>query len=378
MLKNIKDFHVKGKRILVRCDFNVPLDEKGNIIDDYRIKKGLPTIEYLIKNEAKIILMSHLSPTNFRLETKEENIQSASLKLVGDKHPENQGFVSPNFTLDGVAKKLSEYLSRTVKKTDDCIGEDVLQKVSTLEEGEILLLENLRLHRGEMDNSYEFAKKLSELGDIYINDAFSVCHRVHASIVGLPKILPSGIGLLLQKEIESLDKILKNPTRPMLALVGGIKAETKVNFIGKILKVADYVILSGHIRKEMMEKKLKFRKSKKIISPVDNLEALDVDEKTIKIFRQKILSAKTILWNGPFGKFEDENYKHGTMEIAKAIIKSWAFSVVGGGETIEFLDRENLIADFGHISTGGGAMLAYLSGEKLPGLEALENYANHS
>ena len=340
------DFNVQGKRILVRCDFNVPLDVNGNITDEFRIKQSLPTIEYLIKNDAKIILMSHLDP-------------------------ESQGVVSPIFSLNIVAKKLSEYLSRVIKTTNDCIGEKVIGEVGKLMNGEILLLENLRFHEGETKNNPEFAKELSELGEIYINDAFSVCHRSHASMVGLPKILPSGAGLLLQKEIESLEKILKNPTRPFLAVVGGAKVQTKAKFIDRILKIADVIIVSGLIKKEMMGK-IKYRFSKKIVGPKDNLDALDIDENAINLFREKILKAKTILWNGPFGKFEDENYKHGTLEVAKAIIDSKAFSVIGGGETVEFITKEGLLSSFSHVSTGGGAMLAYLGGEELPGIEALK------
>lgn len=346
-MKTLKDLNVNNKRVLVRCDFNVPLNSDGSIADDFRIKKSLPTIERLIENKAKIILMSHLDP-------------------------DNEGLASPNFTLNAVAHRLSEHLSRPVKKTDDCVGGDVLEEINKLSPGEILLLENLRFYKEETENSYEFAKKLSELGEIYINDAFSVCHRAHASVVGVPKILPHGIGLLLVEEIKNLTKILENPARPMVAIIGGAKVETKAKFIEKILEVADCIIVSGLIKKEMIEKNLKFKNSKKITGPASNLEALDIDEETIKTFKEKILSAKTILWNGPFGKFEDENYKRGTLEIAKAIIESGAFSVVGGGETVEFLSKERLSLSFSHISAGGGAMLSYLAGEKLPGIEALQ------
>lgn len=351
-MKSIRDFNVKGKRILVRCDFNAPMDSNGNIEDDFRIDKSLPTIEYLIKNQAKVVLMSHLDP-------------------------KSQGFVQPNFTLKSIAKKLSRILKRTVQMADDCVGQEVSKNVKELNAGEVLLLENLRFHKGETENSIEFAKKLSELGDIYINDAFSTCHRAHASIVLLPKFLPCGAGLLLLKEIESLEKVLKNPARPFLTIIGGIKAETKAKFIDRILKVSDLVIVSGLIKKEM-SKKLKYIFSKKILGPTENLRALDISEKTIEIFRKKILSAKTVLWNGPFGKFEDENYKKGTLAIANAIIESGAFSVAGGGETVEFLSKEKLLSNFSHVSTGGGAMLSYLAGEELPGLKALEDCVTHS
>jgi len=346
-VKSIKDFNVKDKKVLVRCDFNVPLDENGGILDDFRILAALPTIKYLLSNKAKVILMSHLDP-------------------------ENTGFVKPNFTLTVVAKRLSKLLNTNVIKTKDCLGQDVEEKINKLKGGEIVLLENLRFHLGEVNNITEFAKKLSRLGEIYINEAFSVCHRLHASIDLVPKYLPHGMGFLLEKEIKNLDKILENPKKPMVAIIGGKKVDTKVKFIDNISKIADFVIISGLIKKEIVEKKIKFQNVDKIIGPIDNLESPDISKKTIEMFKEKILKAKTIVWNGPFGKFEDEQFKNGTLQIAKAIIESNAFCVVGGGETIEFLEKEGMLDKFSHVSTGGGAMLAYLSGEKLPGLKALE------
>ena len=346
-VKSIKDFNVKDKKVLVRCDFNVPLDVAGGILDDFRILAALPTIKYLIEKKAKVILMSHLDP-------------------------EDTLFVNPKFSLQPVAKKLSEILGVEVAITDDCIGQDAEKKVGELNGGQVLLLENLRFHMGESQNSDEFAKNLSALGKIYINEAFSVCHRTHASIVGVPKYLPHGAGLLLEKEIENLSKILKNPKRPLVAVIGGKKAGTKAKFIENISEIADAVIVGGLIKKEIEEEKLTFKNPKKIISPVNDLQALDIDEKTIEIFKEKILKAKTIIWNGPFGRFEDENFKNGTLKIAKAIVESKAFSVVGGGQTVEFLRKEGMIDQFSHVSTGGGAMLDYLSGEKLPGIEALK------
>lgn len=354
-MKSLRDFNVKGKRILVRCDFNVAVDAQGTIDDDFRIAKSMPTIEYLVKSEAKVILMSHLDP-------------------------ENQGVVSPRYTFDNVAKDLSTRLSRIVKKANDCVGDEATSMAEGLQEGEVLLLENLRFHKEETENNLEFAQKLATLGDIYINDAFSVSHRAHASLVGIPKFLPNGAGLLLEKEIENLDKILKNPIRPLVAIIGGVKIDTRLKLIKKILKVADFVILSGLMKKGLIEKKplYKLWLPQKIMGPATNLGALDIDQKTIDAFKKVILKAKTILWNGPFGKFEDEQYKNGTLQIAKAIVESGAFSVVGGGETIEFLDKEGILQDFSHVSTGGSAMMAYLAGEELPGLKALEQYATHS
>jgi 3-phosphoglycerate kinase len=344
-MKTLKDFAVVNKRILVRCDFNVPLDRKGNILDDFRIKQTLPTIKYLIDNKARIILMSHLG--------------------------EPDGKVVPGLKLNKVAERLSEYLNFSIAKANDCIGPEIESEENAIEAGSVLLLENLRFHREETDNNPDFAKKLSYLGDIYVNDAFGVCHRNNASITGVPKFLPSCAGLLLEKEIITLEKIMKNPEKPMVAIIGGKKVETKSKFIDNISKVAKFVIMGGLLAKEVAEKNIQFKEPEKIISPLGDLGAPDISKESIKMFREKIMQAKTVLWNGPFGKSEDKKYAEGTLAIAKAIIDSGAFSVVGGGETVEFLNRQGIIDKFSHVSTGGGAMLSYLSGEKLPGIESL-------
>jgi len=346
-MKTIKDFDLANKKVLVRCDFNVPIDDAGNILDDFRIKKTLPTIQYLMQHKAKVVLMSHLDP-------------------------EETGFVEPQFNLGEVAKRLSELLNVTVVKTDDCLGEKTQQMVGALKSGQVLLLENLRFHMGEKQNTDVFAKNLAGLAQIYINDAFSVCHRAHASVVGIPKYLPSGVGLLVEEEIKKLDKILKNPKHPLIAIVGGDKVGTKVAFINNISRLADFVLIGGLLKKESIAEHISFENPDKIIGPEDNLDAPDIDQKTVDLFVEKILAAETVVWNGPFGKFEDEKYKEGTLAISKAIIESKAFSVVGGGQTVEFLNKEGMIDKFSHVSTGGGAMLDYLSGEKLPGLEVLK------
>src|SRR3989344_900730 len=346
-MKNIEDFSVASSRVLVRCDFNVPLDKDGNILDDFKIKQTLPTIKYLMDGQAKIILMSHLDP-------------------------ESTGMADPKFTLDRVAEKLSEYLSITIEKEDDCIGPNIENETNKLKSGQVLLLENLRFHREEKENDPEFAKKLSYLGDVYVNDAFGSCHRTDASIVGVPKNLPNCAGLLLKKEIATFEKVLKSPEKPLVVLIGGKKVETKAKFIDNISEVADYVIVSGLIAKEISEKNIKFKYPGKIIVPVGDLAAPDINEESVKIFCEKIALAKTVLWNGPFGRFEEKKDAEGTLSIAKAIIKSEAFSIVGGGETVEFLNKQGMIDKFTHVSTGGGAMLAYLSGDELPGLRALE------
>jgi phosphoglycerate kinase len=352
MLKQLKDFDVYDKRILVRCDFNVPLDEEGNISDDYRIKKTIPTIKYLIDRKAKVVLMSHLG--------------------------EPEGKIVEELRLNKVAEKISDYLNMTIEKEDDCIGPEVEGQVNKLQGGQVLLLENLRFHKEETDNDKDFAKKLSYLGDLYVNDAFGVCHRDHASVTGVPNYLPHCAGLLLAKEIESLDMIMgkslpggRQAEKPMTAIVGGKKVETKSKFINKISTVADTVIISGLLKKEVQEKNIQLLNPEKIIGPVDKLDALDISEESIKIFSEKILQSKTVLWNGPFGKFEDAEYAKGSLSIAKAIIDSGAYSVVGGGETVEFLTKQGIIEKFSHVSTGGGAMLNYLSGDKLPGIESL-------
>ncbi len=346
-MKTLKDFDVKQKCILVRCDFNVPLDDNGNILDDFKIRETLPTIKYLIENNAKIILMSHLGSPD--------------------------GKIIENLKLDKIKNKIEELAGVSIKKADDCIGLEVENYISNLNSGEVLLLENLRFHKEEKDNDLEFAEELSKLGDIFINDAFAECHRNYASIVGIPKFMPHGAGLLLEKEIKNLAKVLENPERPLLVLIGGTKVHDKVKFIKRMLMVADSIIVNGLIKKELDDKKMSLMGQEKIIWPVDdNLETLDISEQTAMSFRQKILKAKTIVWNGPFGKTEDVNFKKGTLQIAEAIIESGAFSVAGGGSTVDFLRDENLASKFTHISTGGGAMLEFLSGEELPGIEALK------
>jgi len=352
MFKTLKDFSLISKRVLVRCDFNVSLNEKGEITDDFRIRQTIPTIQYLIDQKARIILMSHLG--------------------------EPDGKVVPELKLDKVAERLAEYLSCPIAKEDDCVGAEIEGQSNSLEMGKILLLENLRFHKEETEfidflPNLEFSKRLSYLGDIYVNDAFGVCHRNNASVIGVSRLLPHCAGLLLEKEIESLDKITNNPEKPMVVLVGGTKVETKAKFINNISKMADYVLVSGLIAKEIAEKNIQFDHPEKIILPVGQLDAPDIDEESIKIFEEKILQAQTILWNGPFGKFEDKKYAKGTLAIANAIIQSRALSVVGGGETVEFLNKQGMIDKFSHVSTGGGAMLSYLAGDVLPGLEALED-----
>lgn len=391
-MKTLKDFNFNNKRVLVRCDFNVPLSEKGDILDDFRIRKTIPTIEYLIEKGAKIILMSHLD--------------------------EPAGKVVENLRLTPIQEKLMEYLDLSITKAQDCIGKEVEDWISQMQPGEILLLENLRFHKGEKEADESFAKELAKLGDIYINDAFGACHRAHASIVGIPKYLPSAAGPLLRKEIKILSQVLKKPWRPLVVIIGGVKISSKIKVIEKLLEKADHLLFGGEIANAILATKgillsqplpepeviKKIEKidftSPKLHLPIDAIISLedlkaglkedyirkgalgqikkeekvyDIGPETIKIFSEIIKEAKMILWNGPLGMIEEEKFQKGTKEIASAIIESRAFSVIGGGETVEFINKMGFTEKFNHLSTGGGAMLAFLSGEKLPGLEALKD-----
>jgi len=329
-MKNIQDIDVKRKRVLLRCDFNVPLSEDGKMLDDLKIQQALPTLQHLIKEGAKIIIITHL----------------------GDGHEK----------LDTIAQRLSELLGKPIKKID---GFDV-------PDDQIVMLENIRSHQGEIDNSEEFAEQLASLGDIYINEAFDVCHRAHASVVALPALLPHAAGLLLQKEVAVLSSIMQNPKRPMVAIIGGAKASTKAVFVNSFCAFADLVIVNGLIKQELIDKKIFLEYPEKVVGPKQDLQGLDISAEDAARLTGKILQAKTVVWNGPFGKFEDAEYVVGTQAIANAIIESGAFSVVGGGQTVAFLHKEGIMTQFNHVSTAGGAMLEFLSGQELPGLKALE------
>jgi phosphoglycerate kinase len=323
-MKTLKDLDLKNKKVLVRVDFNVPLGPQGEILDDFRIRQTLPTIEYLMKQGAEIILMSHL----------------------GDPG----GKFVKELVMAPVDKRLEELLGKKVT-----------------------LLENLRFNPGEEKNDDGFAKELAKNADVYVNDAFGVCHRNHASVSAITKYLPAAAGLLLEKEIETMTALTQNPKKPLVAIIGGAKVETKVGVIEKISQKADFILVSGLIHKAILGQKIQLKHPEKIISPVDEVgEGKDIGIKTIALFEEKIAPAKTIFWNGPVGRIEDEHFVSGTKAIAQAIVKSRAFSIIGGGETVEFINKLGLLSEFSHVSTGGGAMLAFLSGEKLPGLEALK------
>lgn len=362
-MKTLKDFDFKNKRVLLRCDFNVPI-VKGKVQDDFRIKASLPTINFLLEKGAKLLLISHLE------DAEGKNLSLAPVKI-----------------------KLEEYLGRQILMAEDCIGEKIKNQISNLKNGEILLLENLRFHKEEKENSPNFAKQLARLGDIYINDAFSVCHRVHASVVGLPQFLPSGVGFLLEKEIKVLSTILENPQRPLVVIIGGAKISSKAGVIKNFLEKADNILLGGKVANTILQIKGFYRdlsldkeeledlnfdlNSPKIHLPVDFIKQgdliFDIGQETIKNFSEIIKTAKMTLWSGPMGFFEKPEFENGTKMIGLAIIKNKeTFKVAGGGDTISAISRFGLLEKFDHISTGGGAMLEFLAGKKLAGIKALE------
>ncbi|MCK5044753.1 phosphoglycerate kinase [Candidatus Parcubacteria bacterium] len=380
-MKTVKDFDIEDKRVVMRCDFNVPLGNKG-ILDDFRVRKTLPTIQYLSEHKAKVILISHLG------------------------RPEGREM---KFSLKPVAERLEELLGRQIEFLNDCIGDEIDRKIADMKPGEIVLLENLRFYKEEKEADPSFIKKLAELGDIFIQDAFGVSHRAHASVTGVPEHLPSGIGFLVEEELKILSKVIDNPERPLAAIIGGAKINTKVKLIERFLRDVDNLLLGGKTANIVLDAKgisvgrsapapdiaqlvenLDFT-SPKLHLPVDVIAVndsarqafcgdikeeelvLDIGPETIDDFSKIISQAKTIIWNGPLGKFEDEEYSQGTRKIIEAILASPAFSVVGGGETAELVNRLGLADKFGYVSTGGGAMLKFLSGEKLPGIEAIEN-----
>jgi len=388
-MKFLRDFNFKDKKVLVRVDFNVPLgdDMKVDAKEDWRIQATLPTIKYLLDQDAKIILLAHLGRP--------------------------KGKVVEKLRLDPIAERLKELCGRKVIKLDDCCGEEVKKQIKSMESGQIVMLENLRFCPGERDNDLKFAKQLAKYGDIYVNDAFGVDHRMHASLVGIPKYLPKCAGLLLEKEIKALSKVLDEPKRPLAAIIGGVKISTKIRVIEEFLNEADNLLLGGAlantviaakgiaigrsvIEETMVDevKKLELTnvklhlpvdviasvdpsgKAASRIAPVGNTKEeemiLDIGPDTNNLFKQIISKAKTIVWNGPMGLIEVDKFVQGSKEIAQAIAESEGFSVVGGGDSIALLEEMGLVNKMDHVSTGGGAMLKFLIGEDLPGIDALE------
>jgi len=348
-LKTIKELNLKNKRVLIRCDFNLPM-EKGKILDDFRMRASLPTINYLIDKGAKLILISHLGKPG--------------------------GKVIEELRLDPIAKKLKELLKKEVLKLNDCIGKEVERAVFSLREKEILLLENIRFYPQEEINDLNFAKSLAHLGEFFINEAFSVSHRNHASIVSLPKFLPPAVGFLFEKEIKNLEKFLKKYQRPLVAIIGGKKIKDKAPLVKKFSEIGDWVLLNHLIWREIKKTFLKDNLKNNIIPPADGIGEKDIGPETIRIFKEKILKAKTVFWNGPLGRIEEKEYQNGTKEIALSILESKSFSLIGGGETIEFINKLHITQKFSFVSTGGGAMLKFLAGEELPGLKILGYYGD--
>ena len=388
--KTIKDIDLKGKKVLVRCDFNVPMDEERNITDNTRIVAALPTIKYLLENNCAIILCSHLGRP--------------------------KGEVKPEFSLKPVAKELSKLLDKEVIMANDVIGEDAKQKAENLKPGQIMLLENVRFHREETDNNPEFAKQLASMAEIYVNDAFGAAHRAHASTAGVAEYLPAVSGFLIEKELKFLGKALNNPERPFVAILGGAKVSDKIGVIDSLLEKVDTLIIGGgmaytffkaqgyevgnslceldklDLAREAMEKAK--NKGVKLILPVDtkvgkefkpdtesktvawteipaDWEGFDIGEKTIEIFSEEIRKAKTVVWNGPVGLFEFDQFAIGTNAIAKVLSEIDATTIIGGGDSAAAVKKAGLQDKMTHISTGGGASLEFLEGKKLPGIECL-------
>ena len=388
--KTIKDIDLKGKKVLVRCDFNVPMDEERNITDNRRIVAALPTIKYLLENNCKIILCSHLGRP--------------------------KGEVKPEFSLAPIAKELERLLGKEVKMAKDVIGESAKGLAENLKEGEIMLLENVRFHREETDNDENFAKELASMAEVYVNDAFGAAHRAHASTAGVAKFLPAVSGFLIEKELNFLGKALENPERPFVAILGGAKVSDKIGVIDSLLEKVDTLIIGGgmaytffkaqgyevgnsiceldklDLAKELMEKAKS--KNVKLMLPIDTKiakeltesaesktvayneipeewEGLDIGEKTIEMFSNEIRKAKTVIWNGPVGLFEIDQFAVGTNSIAKVLSEIDATTIIGGGDSAAAVEKAGLSDKMTHISTGGGASLEFLEGKKLPGIECL-------
>ena len=392
MKKNITDIIVDNKRVFVRADFNVPLDDAGTITDDTRIQATLPTIRYLLEHHAKVILASHLG------------------------RPKGQAV--PAYSLRPVAGRLSELLGVPVQMAPDCIGANVQAMADALQPGQILLLENLRFHKEEEKNDPEFSRQLAGLAEIGINDAFGVSHRAHASVAGITAYLPMAAGFLLEKEIRFIGGAVSHPAHPFAAIIGGAKVSDKIEVISNLLPKIDVMIIGGgmantfiaamgySIGKSLVETdKIELAKSlieqaktqgKQLMLPTDVVVAsafsndadkeevpidavpadwmiLDIGSQSRQAFAKVLDSMKLIVWNGPMGVFEMEAFARGTEAVAKAVADSQAVSIVGGGDSVAAVNKTGLSDKISHISTGGGASLEYLEGKKLPGIEALSD-----
>jgi len=354
-MRTLKDFTFQGKRVLLRCDLNVPI-EHGEIQDDFRIAESIPTIQYITGQGGICIILAHFGRPDPLFENgKGADGSVDSLRLIAQH-------------LEKLVGKPVRFFEKSV--LDGSMISDALNQMAR---GEIALLENIRFYEGEKENDKGFAKKLADLGDIYVNDAFGACHRAHASIMGIPNHIPSAMGLLLEKETHALGKVSKNPDKPLVVAVGGAKVETKASFLKEISKNADAILLGNLITEEVKKKGIDVAPGTKVVYAIDGVDgAYDLGSKTVDLFIKKIQNAKTVFWAGPLGMIEDDAYEKGSLAIAEAIIASAAYTVAGGGDLAAFLGKHELREKFDHVSTGGGAMLAFLSGEELPGLKALE------
>ncbi len=424
--KSIEDIDVSGKRVLVRCDFNVPLDENGNITDENRITGALPTIEYLIKHNAKVILCSHLGrPHNvlndkISLSKKEkkklEELPEADRKAAEEKMLEKAKKDIKNLSLAPVAKRLSERLGKNVVLAGDVIGADAKAKAEALKDGDVMLLENVRFHAEEEKNDPDFAKALASLADIYVNDAFGTAHRAHASTAGVADYLPAVCGYLILKEISVMGKALEDPARPFVAILGGAKVSDKIGVINNLLEKVDTLIIGGGMaytffkalgneigtsiceydKLDLARDIITKAKEKKVnfLLPVDNVigkeykpdttfmriysdsipdgwMGLDIGEKTQELYAKSIIGAGTVVWNGPMGVSEWDNFASGTKAVAKAVAESGAVSIIGGGDSAAAVEKLGFADKMTHISTGGGASLEFLEGKSLPGIACL-------
>jgi phosphoglycerate kinase len=388
----IEDLDLRGKRVFIRADFNVPLDDNLMVTDDRRIRSTLPTINYAIDEGAKVILSSHFGRP--------------------------KGKRDPKLSLAPVAKRLQRLLNKDVIFIPDCVGSQVESLVSKMKEGDVVLLENLRYHPEEEQNNEEFARALASLADVYVNDAFGTAHRAHASIVGVPKFLPAAAGFLLKKEIEYLRGAIENPVRPFVAILGGAKVSGKINVLENLVGKVDKVLIGGGmaytfikamgyevgnslVEEDMLETAQRIRRKLKGMGikfylPVDcviaqgietstetkiipTLEipkgwaALDIGPATARLFSEAIQDAKTILWNGPMGVFEEDAFSRGTFAVARAVADAYALTIVGGGDTDLAVHRAGVSDAISFISTGGGAALQLLEGKELPGIAVLAN-----
>lgn len=388
--KTVRDISVSSKRVLLRCDLNVPLakDDKSVITSDKRIVESLKTIKYLMNAGAKVIICSHLGKTG------------------------------QNLTLAPVAKRLSELLEKEVKLIKDIYSKEAYEIASNMEDSEVVLLENTRIYEGEEKNDDELSKKLASFAEIYVNDAFGSAHRAHSSTVGVTKYLPSVAGFLMEKELEALDKGINDPKRPLVAILGGAKVSSKIGVITKLLEKVDTLLIGGAMTYTFIKAKggkvgaslveddkldvareiLEIAKVRgvKLVLPIDNVVAkeateyadikitkiddvpddmmgLDIGPKTIDMFEKEIKKAGTIVWNGPVGMFEVDKFSEGTKRIAHAMAESNAISIIGGGDSAAAVEKFDLELEMTHVSTGGGASLEFMEGKELPGISALED-----